>query len=214
MEIILYYAPNTCALAPYITLTEAGADFEVRPLNTRKRQNFSPEYLKINPKHKVPTLVVDGKNLTENVAIHQWVHRTFPDAKILPADPWDQLQAISLLAWCASGIHPYVSRINNPSKVCDVTGTADSVVKIATDGLFENFRIADNMLAGREHFFDHFTAPDAHFFWCCRRSTQLGVDISGFPNVEAHFNRMLERPSVKKLLAFEKKVNEMFAKTA
>ena len=69
MEITLYYAPNTCALAPYITLTEAGADFEVRPLNHRKRENFSPEYLKINPKHKVPSLVVDGKILTENVAI-------------------------------------------------------------------------------------------------------------------------------------------------
>jgi len=214
MEIVLYYAPNTCALAPYITLTEAGADFEVRPINNRKRQNFSPEYLKINPKHKVPTLVVDGKVLTENVAIHQWVHRTFPDAKLFPADPWDQLQAISLLAWCASGIHPYVSRINNPSKVCDVTGTADSVVKIATDGLFENFRIAADMLTGREYFFDHFTAPDAHFFWCCRRSMQLGVDISGFPNVAAHFKRMHERPSVKKLLAFEKEVNERFAKMA
>ena len=119
MEIALYYAPNTCALAPYVTLTEARADFEVRPLNFRKRQNFSPEYLKINPKHKVPALVVDGKILTENVAIHQWVHRTFPDAKILPADPWDELQAISLHAWCASGIHPYLSRINNPPKVCD-----------------------------------------------------------------------------------------------
>jgi len=214
MEIVLYYAPNTCALAPYVTLTEAGADFEVRPLNFRKRQNFTPEYLKINPKHKVPTLVVDGKILTENVAMHQWVHRTFPAAKILPVDPWDELQAISLHAWCASGIHPFLSRINNPSKVCDVPGAADSVVKIATDGLFENFRIADDKLAGCEYFFDDFTAPDAHFFWCCRRSIQLGVDISGFPNVQAHFNRMLERPSVKKLLAFEKEVNETFAKTA
>ena len=46
MKIALYYAPNTWALAPCVTLTEAGADFEVRPLNYRKRQNFSPEYLK------------------------------------------------------------------------------------------------------------------------------------------------------------------------
>ena len=131
MEIALYYAPNTCALAPYVTLTEAGADFEVRPLNFRKRQNFSPEYLKINPKHKVPALVVDGKILTENVAIHQWVHRTFPNAKLLPADPWDELKAVSLHAWCASGIHPYLSRINNPPKVCDATGASDSVIKFA-----------------------------------------------------------------------------------
>ena len=54
----------------------------------------------------------------------------------------------------------------------------------------------------------------AHFFWCCRRATQLEVDISGFPNVAAHFKRMQERPSVKKLLAYEKEVNEGFAKTA
>ena len=214
MKIALYYAPNTCALAPYVTLTEAGANFEVRPLNYRKREHFTPEYLKINPKHKVPTLVVDGKILTENVAIHQWVHRTFPDAKILPGEPWDELQAISLHAWCASGIHPYLSRINNPGKVCDGPGAADGVVKLATEALFENFQVADDSLAGREYFFDHFTAPDAHFFWCCRRATQLGVGLADFPNVTAHFQRMQERPSVKKLLAYEKEVNEGFAKTA
>ena len=87
MEIVLYYAPITCALAPYITLTEAGAKFEVRPLNFRKGQHTSPEYLKINPKHKVPLLIVDGKVLSESVAIQTWIARTFPQAKLLPADP-------------------------------------------------------------------------------------------------------------------------------
>jgi glutathione S-transferase len=212
MEIILYFAVNTCALAPYVTLTEAGADFAVRPLDYRKRQNLSPEYLKINPKHKVPALVVDGKVLTENVAIHQWVHRTFPAAKILPDDPWDHAQAISLHAWCASGIHPYLSRINNPGKVCD--GAAESVVKLAAEALMENFKIADDRLAGRGYFFDQFTAPDAHFFWCCRRAAQLGVDASGFAHVAAHFRRIAERPSVKKLLAYEQELNERFAGAA
>ena len=84
MEIVLYYAPITCALAPYITLTEAGAEFEVRPLNFRKGQHTSPEYLKINPKHKVPLLIVDGKVLSESVAIQTWIARTFPRAKLLP----------------------------------------------------------------------------------------------------------------------------------
>jgi len=124
------------------------------------------------------------------------------------------LKAVSLLAWCSSGIHPYLSRINNPPKVCDATGASQSVIKFATEALFENFRIADDMLHGREYFFNHFTAPDAHFFWCCRRATQLEVNLSDFPNVSAHFKRMQERPSVKKLFAFEKEVQERFAKTA
>jgi hypothetical protein len=91
---------------------------------------------------------------------------------------------------------------------------SDSVVKFATEALFENFRIGNDLLAWREYFFDHFTAPDAHFFWYCRRATQLEVDISGCFNVAAHFERMQVRVSVKKQLAYEKEVNEEFAKTA
>jgi len=42
----------------------------------------------------------------------------------------------------------------------------------------------------------------------------LEVDLSGFPNVAAHFKRMQERPSIKKLLAYENELNEKFAKSA
>jgi len=77
MQIVLYYAPITCALAPYVTLTEAGVAFEVRPLNLRKNQQHSPDYLRLNPKHKVPVLIVDGQALTESAAIQTWIARTF-----------------------------------------------------------------------------------------------------------------------------------------
>jgi glutathione S-transferase len=214
MQIILYYAPTTCALAPYITLTEAGADFEVRRLNLRKNEHNSPEYLKLNPKHKVPLLVVDGKVLSESVAIQPWIARTFPQAKLLPSDPWQELQAISLMSWFSGGIHPFLARINAPVKVCDVPGADASVKKIATANLMELFKVADDRLAGREFFFDHFTAPDAHFFWCQRRARQFDIDFAGFKNCSAHFARMQQRPSVKKLLAFEKSVLDDFAKAA
>ena len=214
MEIVLYYAPITCALAPYITLTEAGAEFEVRPLNFRKGQHTSPEYLKINPKHKVPLLIVDGKVLSESVAIQTWIARTFPRAKLLPADPWQELQAISLMSWCSGGIHPFLARINSPPRVCDVPAAEESVKKLAAANLMELFKIADDLLAGREFFFDHFTAPDAHFFWCQRRARQFELDLSSLKHCVAHFERMLKRPSVQKLLAFEKSVQDEFAKAA
>src|SRR5215470_5055658 len=137
MEIALYYAPITCALAPYITLTEAGAKFQVRPLNFRKGEHTSPEYLKINPKHKVPLLIVDGKILSESVAIQTWIARTFPDARLLPDDPWQELQAVSLMSWCSGGIHPFLARINSPPRVCDVPGTEESVKKLASANLLE-----------------------------------------------------------------------------
>ncbi len=214
MKVTLYYAPNTCALAPYITLTEAAAEFEAMPINMRKGQNKSAEYLKLNPKHKVPVLIVDGEPLTENVAIQIWIARTFPQANLLPADPWAELKAISMLSWCSSGIHPYLSRINSPEKVCDVPDTGDAVNRQAAEFIFETFQIADDLLAGREYFFDHFTTPDSHFFWCYRRATQFGLELSRFTNCMAHFERMQTRPSVQKLLAFEKEVQAEFASAA
>ncbi len=214
MEIVLYYAPNTCALAPYVTLREAGAAFAVKPLNFRENQQNSPAYLQINPKHKVPLLVVDGQPLTESPAIQIWIARTFPHAQLLPSDPWQELKAISIMSWCSSGIHPYLSRINSPSRVCGLPGAEQSVIRAAQELLFENYKIAEDLLAGREFFFEHFTAADAHFFWCLRRGSQLGADASTFPNCLAHFERVKKRPSVQNLLDYEKSVQAEFAKAA
>ena len=214
MPLTLYYAPNACSLVPYVTLTEAGADFDVRPLNFRKSQHMTAEYLQLNPKHKVPVLVIDGTPLTENVAIQIWIARNFPAAKLLPAEPMQELRAISLLSWCASGIHPFLSRINSAARVCDLPLAEDSVRRLAAQQLFENYQIADDMLAGHEWFFDHFTAVDAHFFWCFRRGTQFNLDVSQFKNCMAHFERMKGRPSVGKLLAYEQEVQTAFDQAA
>ena len=86
--------------------------------------------------------------------------------------------------------------------------------KLAAEQLYENFAIADSMLAGREHFFDHFTAADAHFFWCFRRATQFELDLAKFTSCQAHFQRVGNRPSAQKLLAYEKSVQAEFAKAA
>jgi glutathione S-transferase len=161
----------------------------------------------------VPLLIVDGRTLSENVAIQIWIASNFPNAKLLPSDSWQQLQAISILAWCASGIHPYLSRINSTAKVCDLPDAGQSVRRLAQDLLFENYKIAEDMLASREYFFDHFTTADAHFFWCFRRGSQFDLDLSGFPNCSSHFARMKGRASVQNVLAFEKSVQDEFVRS-
>lgn len=211
MKLTLYYAPTTCALVPWVNLTEAGAEFETVALNFHKAQHMSPEYMAINPKHKVPMLIVDGVKLTENVAIQQWIARAFPAAKLLPEAPMDELQAVSLMGWFGSGIHPFLARINNPAKVCDVTGTGEAVRRAAVEALREQFALADKMLAGRDYFLDRFTAVDPYFFWCFRRATQFDLPLADFANCQAHFARLGQRPSVQKVLAFEKETLARFA---
>jgi glutathione S-transferase len=165
-------------------------------------------------KHKVPLLLVDGKPLTENVAIQIWIAHNFPKAALLPSDPWQELRAISMLSWCASSIHPLLSRINSPPRVCDVPNTGDSVRRLAVEPLFENYQIAEEILAGCDYFFDHFTAVDAHFFWRFRRGLQFELDVSKFANCVKHHERMKSRSSVQKLLAHERTVQAEFAKAA
>jgi glutathione S-transferase len=136
MQITLYYSPIACSLVPYVTLTEAGADFQIRNVNLRKGEQTTLDYLKLNPKHKVPVLVIDGQALTENVAIQMWIDRNFPHANLLPKDSWAQLRAISIMSWCASGIHPFLARINSPPRVCDVPGADESVHRLAAGQLY------------------------------------------------------------------------------
>ena len=214
MKIELFYSPVTCAMAPYINLTEAGADFEVHALNFRAGEHLSPEYRKINPKHKVPMLLVDGERLTETAALHLWMARTFPDAKLMPDYAWGQAQAISLLSWVSGGIHPYLSRINAPPKVCDVDGTADNVIELATEYLYETFGMADEILDGSDYLMGDYTAPDAYMFWAIRRYTQFKLNLDRFPNVAVYFDRMQTRDSVKKLLTFERDTIEEFKRAA
>ncbi|MGB5183544.1 MAG: hypothetical protein WBO12_15345 [Xanthobacteraceae bacterium] len=99
-------------------------------------------------------------------------------------------------------------------QVCDVPNTGDSVRRLAVEPLFENYQIAEEILAGRDYFFDHFTAVDAHFFWCFRRGLQFELDVSKFANCVKHHERMKSRSSVQKLLAHEKAVQAEFAKAA
>jgi glutathione S-transferase len=213
MQLKLYYAPRTCALVPFVTLTEAGADFAVQNVNSRSGELRTPEYMRINPKHKVPVLLIDGDPLTENIAIQIWIARQFPAARLLPADPRAEIKAISLMGWFASTIHPHLTPNARPENYCDLPGSADSVKRVGNRLLFEDFALADALLDGREWFFDHFTAVDAYFFWCLRRARSFDLDMSRFKHCNAHFDRVRQRPGVQQVEAHEKMVLAEFART-
>ncbi len=214
MKLTLTYAPIACSLVPYILLTEAGAEFEVMPVNLPLGEQHGAAYLRLNPKGKVPALIIDGAVLTENVAIQIWIARQFPQAQLLPADPIDYVRAISVMAWCAAGIHPKLTQQQRPERYCELPDSADSVRALGSHSLFELFDIAETMLAGREWFFDHFTCADVYFYWCFRRGSLFKPDVSGFKHCVAHMKRMEQRLSVQKLLAYEQQVQAGFAKAA
>lgn len=205
MQLTLYYSVLSCSMLPYIALTEAEQDFEVRVVNFGKGDNYSPEFLRLNPNHQVPVLIIDGEPVTENMAILLWIDGHFPQARLMPAADMDRTRAISLMAWCDAGIHPFLTPNGMPERYCDLPDTAEGVRRAAQKMLHKRFQVAEERLANREWFFDHMTLPDLFFFWCFRRATKFKIDVSAYPNCLAHMERVAQRPSTQKVLALEAK---------
>src|SRR5262245_45210660 len=102
MNLQLYFAPAACSLVPHAGLEAAEARFEPKLVKLHKGEQRAPEYLALNPNGQVPVLVVDGRALTQIVAICDFIDRAFPAAALLPRAEWDRTQALSQLAWMNS----------------------------------------------------------------------------------------------------------------
>ena len=183
----LYFAPGSSSMAAHIGLHEVGAPFESRPLSFAKRETRSPAYLAINPEGKVPTLVVDGRPLTEVAGILYYLARTYPDAKLWPDDIESQARAISWMSFIASTLHP--ARRRGPEHALEV------------------YRIADQRLGAREWVLGGYSIADIHLFrlyW--RLSGALGFPPSTFPHLAAHHDRMMQREAVKRTIEIERAI--------
>lgn len=202
----LYFSPGTCARATLIALEEIGAPFETVLLKFRAGEHKQPPYLQHNPKGKVPTLVVDGQALTENVAILTYLNRVHPEARLLPVtgDAFKDARALSDLAWCASTIHPIFTRVRLPFLFCDLPPGIPRVQALAEIALADQFRLLDERLSqqpwtvGKE-----WSVVDGYVFWLWEQAGTTSFDRTPFKHLAAHETRMLQRPAVQRAMKRE-----------
>ena len=103
----LYLAPGSSSMAPHIALREVGAPFEARTLSFARREHRGPAYLAVNPEDKVPTLLVDGRPLTEVAGILFFLARRFPAAGLLPDGGIEaEAEVVSWMSFLAASVHP------------------------------------------------------------------------------------------------------------
>jgi len=123
----LYYAFSVCSTASYIGLEESGAKFDSQALAFAKNEQRTPEYLKVNPRGRVPTLLVDDQPVTEVLAILTYLAHRYPHSELLPlADPLRLAKAYEVMSWFASTVHVAFAQIARPERYAD-----DEVVKAA-----------------------------------------------------------------------------------
>ena len=206
-ELKLFVSPGSCARVPTIALEEVGVPFDTELVRTAINQQKSPEYLKVNPKGKVPVLVVDGVPMSENVAILSWINRTFPDANLLPkaADDFEACQQIGDLAFCSGTVHPFVTRIAMPMKfISDVDLSFDIVRSKGKEDMQPVMAMINDRLANQPWWYgDDWSVVDGYLFWVWWRITGVGFDPAPFPHIQDHISRIQERPSVQRAMARE-----------
>src|SRR3954463_6646882 len=120
----LYFAHGASSMAVHIALHEIGLPFEARPMSFKNQDMRAPKFLALNPEGKVPTLVIDGRPLTEVAAILFYLAKRYPDAKLLPtADVEAEAHAIAWMSFCAAAVHP--SRTKGLEFATQIFGIAD-----------------------------------------------------------------------------------------
>ena len=180
----LYFAPGASSMAVHIALHEIGMPFEARPISLAKRQQHTPDYLALNPEGKVPTLLIDGRPLTEVAAILYFLAQRFPQAALLPQDLEAQAQAISWMSFIASTVHP--------------------ARRLGVEAANKIYGIVDRRLGEREWAIGRYSVADIHLFrlyW--RFANSLNPPPASFPRLSAHYDRMMMRPAVKRTCEIE-----------
>ena len=203
--LLLYIAPGSCSRVPLISLLEAGADFETATVRFMKGEHKSPAYKRINPKGKVPALVIDGEALTENIAIISLLHERFPAAGLLPPvnTPIDAARQIADLSFCAATLHPIVTRIRLPA-IFASPEAARSVWEKGCEAMREFFQlIEDRLAAGPWWYGECWSAMDAYLNWIFWRVEGADFPVADYPRFADHSLRMTERPSFKRAMEIE-----------
>jgi glutathione S-transferase len=204
VKLTLYYAPGACSLASHIALEESGLAYEAFRINTAGGEQRTPEYLKINPRGRVPALVADGKTLVENVAIMAFIAGGHPKAGLWPATTWDQAQALSVMSWLAGTVHPAFAHIFRTERYSDDASTHEAIKSKARETFWGCLKEIDALVSGKRWFFgNRFTVVDGYLLVFYRWGLRIHLDMKSLANYTALVERVVARPAVKRVMAEE-----------
>ncbi len=203
----LYYAPRTCSLATHIALEDVGADYSTVRISFADNQQRSPDYLKINPKGRVPALVTDRGILTETPAMLAFVAQSFPAAQLAPLDdPFAFAEVQSFNSYLCSTLHiAHAHRMRGHRWVdADDTAAIAAMQRKVPQSVTAGFeQVEHDMFKGPWVMGERYTICDPYLFTLAQWLEADGVDLARIPKVVDHRRRMSERPSVKTAIAQE-----------
>jgi glutathione S-transferase len=200
----LLYAPGACSLGIHLLLEEIGKPYEAERVNLQGGAQYQAPFTTVNPKSKVPTLVRDdGSVLTEFPAIAYWLACSNPGAKLLPDDVDSQARALEAMDYVVATIHMQgFTRIVRPGNFSPNAADEDAVKARGREIFEKGLSLMNKTLEGKDYLAGPFSIADAALFyvefWAAAR---LKLPLPA--NCAAHYQRMLARPAVQRMMQQE-----------
>jgi glutathione S-transferase len=200
----LYYAPRTCALASLIALEEVGARYQTVRMDLARNEQRTPEYLAVNPKGRVPSLVTPEGTLTETPAILAFLAQLHPGARFAPATPFGFARAQAFNSYLCSTVHvAHAHRMRGYRWVDDPDAIEAMKRKVPESMLAAMLLVEEGMLQGPWVMGEDYSMCDPYLFTLAQWLEGDGVDLARLPRVVEHRQRVAARPAVQRALAVE-----------
>lgn len=205
----LYYGPGACSFVPHVGLeairAATGEAFEAQAVKLHKGEQHTAEYLALNPLGLVPLLVVDGKPLSQIMAICDYLDRQCPQAGLLPATSWQRAQAMSTFAWMNNTVHPTFTHIFRSQKFADGEDAQAEIKRTALSMFRGQLERIQGMAEEAAPFLlgDKLSFIDAYALVFLRWAGLAGIDPGSLPAYKAYVDRLAAVPPVAAAIARE-----------
>lgn len=201
-----YYAPETCALATHIAMRDAGMEFRLHRIDFGTEEQKGADYIRINPKARVPAMVTPEGILTETPAMLAYVAQTHPEAGLAPiGDPWAFAQVQSFNCYICATLHVAHAHRMRGHRWADEPEAWEAMQRKVPDSVGACFAyIEEHAFAGPFVMGADYTIADPYLFTLARWMEADGVDPARFPKVAGHREMMAGRPNVIAALAAER----------
>ena len=196
----LYFKPGACSLASRIVLIELGHAFDAIKVDTDKGlTEHGDAYSAINPRGYVPALELDdGRVITENAAVLQYLGNLKPGSLSPAAGTWDHLRLQEALSFISSELHKAFSPFFHDEATGDRLAPAQALLARRISDVELMLSNSGPYLLGEQ-----VTVADIYLFVALNWAGFISFDLQSWPLVSDFVARMRERGSVQTALQQE-----------
>jgi glutathione S-transferase len=183
-----------------VVLQEKKLPFETIPIDLRKGEQKTPEFLNLNPYGKVPVLTDGETVLYESCIINEYLNEKYPDPPLMPADLGKRAKVRLLIDYGLAHLDsPYQKLRQELMK--EAKEQDPQVIENAKGDLRKRLQRLENEIGDQPYLAGAFSLADAALITRFTRLEGFGVlPDASLPRLGAYLQRMKERPSVQTIL--------------